>query len=409
MNFEKTLDKYAELAIKVGMNVQTGETLLVRSPIDCADFVRKAVKYAYECGAKHVYVEWSDDECTKLTYNLAPDESFNEYPSWQSDKYTQIAKEGGSFLTVVAQDPDLLKGVDPERIANFQKASGKALKEWRSYTLTDKSKWSIVACPSLNWAKKVFPDVSEEEAVEKLWESIFKCTRADLESPVDAWKEHIANLKTKTDFLNESDFKTLKYSSAKTNLSIDLPEGHIWHSGDAKDPNGIGFTPNIPTEEIYGMPHKFGVNGTVASTKPLVFGGNVIDNFTITFENGRIVDFTAEKGYETLKNLVETDEGSHYIGEVALVPFDSPISNTNTIFYTTLFDENASCHLAIGSAYRSCIENGNDLKDEDLDKVGVNDSLTHVDFMVGSSDMNITGITKDNKEIAIFRDGNWAF
>lgn len=409
MNFERNLDKYAELSIKVGMNVQPGETLLVRSPIDCADFVRKAVKYAYECGAKHVYVEWSDDECSKLTYNMAPDESFNEYPQWQADKYTQIAKEGGSFLTVVAQDPDLLKGVDPQRIANFQKASGKALKEWRSYTLTDRCKWSIVACPSVNWAKKVYPNCSEEEAVEKLWEGIFQCTRADLESPVDAWNEHIANLKKRTDFLNESDFKTLKYSSAKTNLSIDLPEGHIWLSGDAKDPNGVSFVPNIPTEEIYGMPHKFGVNGTVASTKPLVFGGNVIDDFTITFENGKIVDFTAEKGYETLKNLIETDEGSHYIGEVALVPYDSPISNTNTVFYTTLFDENASCHLAIGSAYRSCIENGNDLKDEELDKVGVNDSLTHVDFMVGSADMDITGITKDGKEIAIFKKGNWAF
>lgn len=195
MNFERNLDKYAELSIKVGMNVQPGETLLVRSPIDCADFVRKAVKYAYECGAKHVYVEWSDDECSKLTYNMAPDESFNEYPQWQADKYTQIAKEGGSFLTVVAQDPDLLKGVDPQRIANFQKASGKALKEWRSYTLTDRCKWSIVACPSVNWAKKVYPNCSEEEAVEKLWEGIFQCTRADLDSPVDAWNEHIANLK----------------------------------------------------------------------------------------------------------------------------------------------------------------------------------------------------------------------
>ena len=200
-----------------------------------------------------------------------------------------------------------------------------------------------------------------------------------------------------------------KYSSAKTNLSIDLPEGHIWLSGDAKDPNGVSFVPNIPTEEIYGMPHKFGVNGTVASTKPLVFGGNVIDDFTITFENGKIVDFTAEKGYETLKNLIETDEGSHYIGEVALVPYNSPISNTNTVFYTTLFDENASCHLAIGSAYRSCIENGNDLKEEELDKLGVNDSLTHVDFMVGSADMDITGITKNGEEVAIFKKGNWAF
>ena len=409
MNFENNLEKYAELAIKVGMNIQPGETLLVRSPIECADFTRKAVKHAYLCGAKHVYVEWNDDECTLNTYKLAPSDSFSEYPQWQADKYTQIAKEGGSFLTVYAQDPDLLKGIDPQRIADAQKSSGAALKEWRSYTLSDKCKWSIVSCPTKKWAEKVYPELSSDEAVDKLWDAIFKCTRADKESPVDEWKKHIANMKEKTDFLNESDFKTLKYKSEKTDLTIELPKGHIWQSGDSTIPDGTAFTPNIPTEEIYSLPHKFGVNGTVHATKPLVCNGNIIDNFSITFKDGKIVDFTAEKGYETLEKLIETDEGSHYLGEVALVPYDSPISNINTIFFNTLYDENASCHLAIGAAYTSSLKGGDDIPEEELSDYGINDSMTHVDFMVGSEDMNIMGIKRNGEEVQIFKNGNWAF
>ncbi|TQQ84525.1 aminopeptidase [Peptacetobacter hominis] len=409
MDFKRNLEKYAELSVKTGINVQPGETLLVRSPIECADFTRAAVRYAYECGAKRVHVEWSDDDCTLSTYKLAPSDSFNEYPQWQADKYTSIAEEGGSFLTVSATDPDLLKDVDPQRIADFQKASGKALKKWRSYTLTDKCKWSIVSCPTEKWAQKVYPDETPENAVKMLWDAIFKCTRADLENPVEEWKKHNLSLKEKTDFLNNADFKALHFKSDKTDLEIKLPDGHIWQSGNAYDPSGVEFTPNIPTEEIYGMPHKFGVNGTVFSTKPLVFGGNIIDNFSITFKDGKIIDFSAEKGFETLKKLIETDEGSHYIGEVALVPFNSPISDTNTVFFNTLFDENASCHLAIGAAYRTNIKDGENIPDNMLDEKGVNDSMAHVDFMIGSSDMNITGIKSDGETVDIFINGNWAF
>lgn len=409
MNFNKNLEKYAELAIKVGVNIQPGQTLLIKSPIECADFARNALKEAYKCGAKNVYIEWSDEESTLIKYLYAPDEVFHEFPKWTSDQYVDIAKEGGAFLSIYAQNPDLLKDVDPEKVSNFQKASGKALKEWRSYTLTDKCKWSIVSVPTKDWAKKVFPNLSENEAIDKLWDVIFKCSRVDGQDPIKAWKEHNENLKSKMDFLNESNFKTLKYKSSKTDLTLDLPKGHIWLSGASKDPNGVSFNPNIPTEEIFGMPHKFKVNGTVYSTKPLVYGGNIIDNFFLTFKDGKIVDFSAEKGLETLKKLIETDEGSHYLGEVALVPFSSPISDTNIIFYNTLYDENASCHFAIGSAYRTCLDGGNDLKDEELDEHGVNDSLTHVDFMVGSSDMDIIGETPDGKHIQIFKNGNWAF
>ena len=409
MSFEKNLDKYAKLAIKVGVNIQEGQTLLVRSPIECAPFVRKVVKHAYEAGAKNVHIEWSDEECTLLKYLHAPDETFNEFPRWISDQYVDIAKEGGAFLTVYAQNPDLLKNVDPQRVANFQKASGVALKEWRSYTLSDKCKWSIVSIPTKAWATKVFPNVSTDEAVNKLWDAIFKCTRVDKEDPIQAWHEHNENLEKRTAFLNEKNFKTLKYKSEKTDLTIGLPEDHIWESGASKDPNNINFNPNIPTEEIFTLPHKYEVNGVVHSSKPLVYGGNVIDDFSLTFKDGKIIDCSASQGEETLKNLIATDEGSHYLGEVALVPYSSPISDTNVVFYNTLYDENASCHLAIGSAYATCIKNGADLPKDEYDKYGINDSLTHVDFMIGTSDLDIVGITHKGENIQIFKNGNWAF
>ena len=409
MNLEKNLEKYAELAVKVGVNIQPGQTLLVRTPIECAPFVRKVVKKAYDLGAKEVHIEWSDEECSLIKYLNAPEETFNEFPKWISDQYVDIAKNGGAFLTIYAQNPDLLKDVDPKRVANAQKASAKALQEWRSYTLSDKSKWSIVSVPTVSWSKKVFPGVSEEEAVEKMWEAIFKCTRVDQEDPIEAWNKHNKDLKTRMNFLNDSKFKKLYFKSSKTDITMELPEGHIWASGASKDPNGIDFNPNIPTEEVFTLPHKFGVNGIVASTKPLVYGGNVINNFTLTFKDGKIVDFTTEEGYETLSNLISTDEGSHYLGEVALVPFKSPISDTNIVFYNTLYDENASCHFAIGTAYKSCIENGVNIPEEELDKHGINFSMTHVDFMIGSSDMDIVGETANGEKVQIFKDGNWAF
>lgn len=409
MDFERNLDKYAELAVKVGVNIQPGQTLLVRSPIECAPFVRKVLVHAYNVGAKHVHIEWSDEQSTLLKYLNAPEESFNEFPKWTSEQYVDIAKEGGAFLTIYAQDPDLLKDVDPQRVANFQKASAMALKEWRSYTLSDKCKWSIVSIPTEAWAKKIFPNVSTSEAIDKLWEAIFKCSRVEGQDPIEAWKKHNEDLKLRMNFLNEKNFKTLKFKSAKTNITMGLPKGHVWLSGASEDPNGVNFNPNIPTEEVFTMPHKYDVNGVVYSTKPLVYGGNVIDNFSLTFKDGKIVDFTAEKGAETLGKLIDTDEGSHYLGEVALVPFKSPISDTNIVFFNTLYDENASCHFALGSAYKTCIKNGDQIKEGESDKHGVNESLTHVDFMIGSNDMNIVGETYDGEEIQIFKDGNWAF
>lgn len=408
MNLSTRIDKLAELAIRVGINVQPGETLLIRADVESRDFARRCFNEALKAGAKHVYVEYSDEIITKNKYLNAPAESFDEYPLWQSEKYTSIAKEGGSFLSIISNDPDLLSSVDPDRIGRFQKKSGEALKEWRSYMMTDKAKWSIVAVPSESWAKKVRPELSTEDAVNALWENILDCSRVT-EDPISEWENHNKNLKEKMEFLNKMDFKKLIYKSSKTDLTIGLPEGHIWLSGSSKDPKGNSFNPNIPTEEIFGMPHKHEVDGIVYNTKPLVYAGNLIDDFWIRYEKGKVVDFGAEKGYDNLKSLLETDEGSMRLGEVALVPYNSPISNKNIIFYTTLFDENASCHLALGSAYSSCIKNGADLSEEEKDRVGMNTSITHVDYMIGDKDLDIVGIKKDGEKFQIFKDGNWAF
>ncbi|GAE24457.1 aminopeptidase S [Halalkalibacter wakoensis JCM 9140] len=349
-SFQDKLEKYAELAVKVGINIQPGQTLVVRTPLNAADYVRAVAKKAYEAGAKNVHVEWSDEELTKTKYELAPDEAFHEFPQWVAKGYEEMAENGAAFLSITGSNPDLLKDADPERVSNANKASGKAMEGFRSYIMSDKISWSIVAVPSVGWAKKVFPNESEEHAVEKLWEAIFAATRINEEDPVSAWQEHLTALDDKMKALNDKHYHALHYTSEGTDLVIELPETHLWVSGGSVNKDGVSFVANMPTEEVFTSAKKTGVNGTVSSTKPLNYGGTLINNFSLTFKDGKVIDFKAEEGYETLKRLLDTDEGARYIGEVALVPHQSPISDTNILFYNTLFDENASNHLAIGSA-----------------------------------------------------------
>jgi len=408
-NFNKTLKKYAELAVKVGINIQEGQKLVINAPIESAEFVRLIAEVAYKAGAKEVIPKWRDEKFELVRYMNAPDEAFKEFPKWIADGYEELAKEGAAFMSIAASDPELLKDVDSTRIATDNKTKSLALKNYRKYIMNSDVSWCVISIPTVGWAKKVFSDVSEDKAVEMLWESIFKIVRVDRDDPINAWNGHLKNLKEKVDFLNEKRFRKLYYKSEGTDLEIELPEGHIWEGGGENNSKGIYFVANMPTEEIFTMPLKTGVNGTVKSTKPLNYSGNLIEDFTLTFKDGRIVEFDAKKGYETLKKLIEIDEGSHYLGEVALVPYDSPISNSNIIFYNTLFDENASCHLAIGMAYPSCIKGGENMNEEELEKAGVNTSLTHNDFMIGSHELDIIGETFDGDKIQIFKDGNWAF
>jgi aminopeptidase len=408
-DFQKNLEKYAELAVKVGVNIQKGQTLVVGASLDAAEFARLVVKKAYEAGAHNVIVNWNDDVVARTKYELAPDEVFHEYPEWRAKEQEALVEKGAAFMSVVSQSPDLLKGINPERIANFNKAAGKALSKYRKAIQSDKVSWTVVAAASPAWAAKVFPDVPSDQQLAKLWDAIFKAVRVDTDNPVEAWKKHDENLHEKVRYLNEKRYAKLHYQAPGTDLTIELPKNHLWVGAGSVNENGVEFMANMPTEEVFTVPHRTGVNGTVTSTKPLSYGGNIIDRFSITFENGKIVGVKAEEGEEILKHLVETDEGSHYLGEVALVPYNSPISQSNILFFNTLFDENASNHLAIGSAYAFCIEGGKKMSAEELKENGLNESITHVDFMIGSAEMDIDGITADGKSEPIFRAGNWAF
>lgn len=407
--YKESLSKYADLAVKIGVGVKEGQTVIVKAPINTVDLAREITKKCYEAGAKDVIVEYDDEEITHQRLLNSPDEVIKEYPKWRIDGLMNYIKEGAAIINIISSNPDLLSDVDPERMGIRNKVAAEAAKEYKEYVLGGHSCWTIVAYPNEFWASKVFPGLSVEEAIDKLWDNIFKATRIDTENPVLAWEAHLNNLKEKLEFLNEKSFEKLVFTAPGTNLDVELPEGHIWVGGGQTSVGGDHFLPNLPTEEVFTLPKKTGVNGTLKSTKPLNYRSTLIDNFELTFKDGKIVDFKAETGYETLKNLIETDEGSHFLGEVALVPHDSPISNTDIIFFNTLYDENASCHFAIGAAYLLCVEDGPSLTKEDKERVGVNDSLTHVDFMVGSPEMNIVGITKSGEEVQVFKDGNWAF
>lgn len=408
-NFNEKLNDYAKLVVKVGINLQEKQPLVISAPIEGVEFVRLLTKNAYEAGASDVFVNWRDDILTKLKYENAPMEVFEDFPKWKADAMIDYAEKGAGFISIHADDPSLLKDIDPKKIAAANKSSAIGMKDFRKYTMNDINSWCVVSIPTEGWATKVFPDTAVEEAVEMLWDAIFKATRMDRKNPVDAWKEHLSQIEKKVNFLNDKKFKSLHYTSSNgTDLLIQLPVGHKWTGGTGNNQKGIPFVANMPTEEVYTLPLKTGVDGIVYSTKPLNYGGNLIDDFKITFKKGKVEDFEAKVGQEILKDLLDIDENAKYLGEVALVPYSSPISKSDIIFFNTLFDENASCHLAFGKAYPTSIENGENMSEEELEKAGVNNSLTHEDFMIGSQDLSIIGETPDGEKIQIFKDGEWA-
>ncbi|MFC0270789.1 aminopeptidase [Metabacillus herbersteinensis] len=406
--FQQNLEKYADLAVRVGVNIQQGQNLVVNAATSSAEFVRLVVKKAYEAGARNVYVEWHDDVVTRTRFELASEESLSDFPEWKARGLETLAETDAAFMSVISSDPDLLRGIDPTRMAASSKASGTALTKYRNYLQADKASWTVIAAASKEWAEKVFPEVAAEQQVNALWEAIFKATRVDQENPVAAWEQHDKSLHSKVEYLNDKKYKKLHYIAPGTDLTVELPETHLWVGAGSENEKGNFFMANMPTEEVFTVPSRNGVNGVVASTKPLSYAGNLIDNFSLTFKDGRIVDMKAEAGEEVLKQLIDTDEGSHFLGEMALVAHDSPISQSGVLFYNTLFDENASNHFAIGNGYAFCVEGGKKMSREELETVGVNSSITHVDFMIGSADMDIDGITEDGKSEPIFRKGTWA-
>ncbi len=409
VSFEQKLQTYAELAVKIAVGLRAGQRLMVRAPVESAPLVRLIAENAYKTGARLVDVIWNDDAITLTRFKYAPRDSFEEFPTWQAEALLNIAEHGDAVLSIFATNPDLLRDQDPDLVALAQRVGQTHLMPFRRKAMSDALNWSIISLPISSWAAKVFPDSPPEEQISQLWEVIFEICRIDQPDPVVAWQRHAQELAARRNYLNARQYTALKYTAPDTDFTLGLPEHHIWHGGESQTPTGITFIANFPTEEVYTMPHKDRAEGVVSSTKPLSYGGVLIEDFSLTFAGGQVVKVMAKKGEVVLKKLIETDEGSARLGEVALVPHSSPISQSGLLFYNTLFDENASNHVAMGRAYPFCVENGPQMTDEEFAAAGGNDSLAHVDFMIGSAEMDVEGITQDGATEPVMRAGEWAF
>lgn len=408
-NFNENLKKYARLIAETGVNVQDKHTVVLQISVDQAPLARLITEEAYRLGAAEVIVQWSDETIQREFLAHAATDRIENVPQYKIDQTDDWIAKGASRISVVSSNPDALAGVDAQRVAAFQAANGKALVNLRKATQANKVSWTVVAAASEGWAAKVFPELAtSEEQVDALWNEIFKTTRIYEENPVIAWDIHDKKLQEKAAELNEQQFTALHYTAPGTDLTIGLPKNHLWEGAGSYNARGEEFMANMPTEEVFTAPDSRRVDGYVSSTKPLSYAGTIISGMKFTFKDGKVVDFSAEQGEEALKNLLAIDEGAKHLGEVALVPDPSPISQSGLIFYNTLFDENASNHLAFGSAYAFNLQGGTEMSEEELAEAGLNRSQTHVDFMVGSDKMNIDGIKEDGTIVPVFRNGDWA-
>ena len=408
---EEILNEYAKLAVIVGTNVQKGQTLLITSPVEAYRLVRKCIEVAYKAGAKEVLVDYYDEKKTILDYSYMDDETLCHYPSWKTEKTKELIEDDYCTLSIIGDDPDLLNDIDGEKIKKAHIAKMKAVEPYRYYFTNSVGQWSIVAYPELNWAKKVFPDIKDDDkALEALWNAILMTSRVELNKTVSNWQKHDEELFIHCEKLNEYNFKNLHFKNKiGTDLVVGLIKDHIWQGGKEKASGKykVDFNANIPTEEVFTMPDCHNINGKVFSTKPLSYNGKIIPSFNLTFKDGKVIDYDALENKDVLESILEADEGSKSLGEVALISYDSPISKSNILFYDTLFDENASCHLALGACYPTTVKDGEKLSKDELYKLGGNKSMNHVDFMFGSEDLEVVGEKEDGKEIAIFKDGNF--
>lgn len=409
MTFDDKLSSYADLVAAVGLNLQAGQQLMATAPLDASPLLARVAAAAYKRGVRYVHPLYSDDAVTLARFNYAPKDSFDFYPEWLARGMLEALSQNGARLSVTGNDPDLLKGQDGDAIAASQKAAQTALKPFMGLVMNDAVNWCVVAVATPAWANKVFPDAPEGERVGRLWDAIFKAVRADSADAVTAWQGHLKELEARRTHLNVRRYTALHYTAPGTDLMLGLADGHVWKGGASQNQAGTTFVPNLPTEEVFTAPHRARVEGTVRSSKPLSYGGQLIDDFSLTFREGRVVGVEAAQGKDALERLLATDEGATRLGEVALVPHSSPISQSGLLFYNTLFDENAASHLALGRAYRFCAEGGTAMSDDEAQAVGLNDSLTHVDFMIGSGEMEISGVREDGSEERVMRAGEWVF
>ena len=405
---ETTLKNYASLFVRTGGNVQKGQPVIINSNIEASHFAHLVEEAAYDAGASQVSILWSSDASVRTRYFRAADEVFDEFPDWMVERFEYWDKKGAVYLHIASSDPDLLNGADPDRIRRLGIISSKKTKPHADRTMSYKLRWSICAVPSKGWAAKVFPDLPVDKAVEKLWELIIKASRADGDNPIEDWKKHRQSFVDRVNYLNEQQFSKLRITTGLgTDITLGLPKNHIWKGGGSYDKDGLPFSPNIPTEEIYTAPDRNVADGRVVASMPLSYRSSLIEGIELIFRDGVIVDYKAVSNQEALANIIETDEGAKRLGEIALVPKSSPITQMNTLFYNTLYDENASCHMAIGKAYPINIEGGADLSIDELAAKGINNSLVHVDFMFGTDDMSVVGIYDDGGEVVVFGDGEY--
>ena len=403
------LKKYAKLLARVGVNVKKGQSVFIEAALDQPEFVTMVVEECYKAGASEVFVDWSHQPTGKLSSQYRSLESLSELKPWAKAKWEYKAKNYACRLWIESEDPDGMKGLDPEKMSKARQAIYPQVKPYR-LALENKHQWCIAAVPGKAWAKKVFPELSETKAVEAMWKAILAASRADGKNPVQAWKEHNADLRARCEYLNNLGLKYLEYKSANgTDFTVELLEDGVFAGGNERTLQGRVFNPNIPTEEVFTTPKAGAAEGIVYSTKPLSYMGQLIENFSLRFENGKVVEAKAEKGEELLNKMVTMDEGAGMLGECALIPYGSPINASGILYYNTLFDENASCHFALGHGFNECLKGFEKLTDEECKARGINDSMIHVDFMIGSRDMSIVGITKNGKRVQIFENGNWAF
>ena len=408
-NFEENLKKYAELLVATGINVSKDHTVVLSIDVDQAPLARLISEAAYERGAKKVIVNWADDGLTRLDYQNQDIETLKEVPDYKIAEMNYIIEEGASRISVRSSDPDALAGLDSDKIAESQKTRSAAMRPMMEATQANKISWLVASAAGEEWAKKVFPDLkTTEEQVDALWNAIFESVHLYEEDPIAYWENKVDTLQTKADELNKEAFTALHYTAPGTDLTVGLPKGHRWEGAGSTNARGEIFVANMPTEEVFSAPDANRVDGVVVSTKPLSYAGSIIEGMEFHFKEGKVTKVTADKGEEVIKKLIEQDEGASRLGEVALVPDESPISQSGLTFFNTLFDENASNHLALGSAYAFSLEGGTEMTREELNKAGLNESNTHVDFMIGSDQMDIDGIKEDGSTVPIFRNGTWA-
>ncbi len=402
------LDKLAQVAIHVGLQLQTGQDLVLTAPMAAVPLVRRIAEHAYKAGANLVTPIFSDEELTLARYRHAPDESFDRAPGWLYEGMAKAFGNNAARLAIAGDNPMLLSNEDPAKVARANRANSMAYKPALEKITGFDINWNIVSYPSLSWAKQVFPNDSEDEAVRKLSEAIFAASRVDQPDPIAAWKAHNAALKARWTWLNERGFYAIHFKGPGTDLTVGLADGHRWKGGASEAKNGITCNPNIPTEEVFTTPHALRVDGAVRSTKPLAHQGTLIENIAVTFKDGRITEAHASRGEEVLLKVMDTDDGARRLGEVALVPHSSPISKSGLLFFNTLFDENAASHIALGQCYADCFIDGKSLTPDEMAARGGNKSLIHIDWMIGSGEIDVDGVDKDGKREPVMRKGEWA-